>query len=363
MSWRETTMRQVTKASTTYFVRGPVCRWTVQKMPSESSEKVRKTTNFFTNSWRIKITLESYFEEHAQEVWEKNWMNLEMQTTLLNRSLPKLIATILKALREQLKENDQLIAVEEIAGPAPEIPLEYDQILKGRGFWMMSTEDLSEDLVLIARREEIEWVHSEGVYEIVPMQDCKDAGKNLLELIWQKIRSRLCTREYKTRKQGNTQRVLLASQLFSARPPHEAVKALVNHDVCELVEQGKPPKLRYHDNSRAYFQGTAHKQKNIRLPAEDRQECGEDQSMCGTQDASHICQFDNVTLIYGMLGGFGRGKHSAALFHKSNEDVRMAVLGDDFVCVSDDDGLQTHRGNTEIRRTRREKSSVVEPCV
>ena len=31
---------------------------------------------------------------------------LEMQTTLLNTYFPKLIATILKALREQLKEND-----------------------------------------------------------------------------------------------------------------------------------------------------------------------------------------------------------------------------------------------------------------
>ena len=38
---------------------------------------------------------------------------------------PKLIATILKALREQLKENDHLNAVDEIAGPVPD-----DQILK-----------------------------------------------------------------------------------------------------------------------------------------------------------------------------------------------------------------------------------------
>ena len=55
-------------------------------------------------------------------------MNPEMQTTLLDTCPPKLIATILKALREQPKENDQLNAVEETAGPVPEIPLEYDQI-------------------------------------------------------------------------------------------------------------------------------------------------------------------------------------------------------------------------------------------
>ena len=48
-------------------------------------------------------------------------MNFEMQTMLLNMYLAKLIATILKALRQQLKENDQLNALGEIAGPAPEI--------------------------------------------------------------------------------------------------------------------------------------------------------------------------------------------------------------------------------------------------
>ena len=84
-------------------------------------------------------------------------MNLEMQTALLNTYPPKLIATILKALREQLKENDQLNAVEEIAGRVPEIPLAYDQILKEwRRFWDdVNGGYLPEDLVLAARREEI----------------------------------------------------------------------------------------------------------------------------------------------------------------------------------------------------------------
>ena len=37
--------------------------------------------------------------------------------------------------------------------------------------------------MLAARREEIDWVHSEGVYEIVPMQECRDADRNPLDLI------------------------------------------------------------------------------------------------------------------------------------------------------------------------------------
>ena len=107
-------------------------------------------------------------------------------------------------------------AVEEIAGPVPVIPLEYDQILKQGGtFWDdVNCGYLPEDLVLAARREEIDWVHSEGVYEIVPMQEFKGACMKPLDLIWvdtdksvdpkhKKIRSRLCAREYKTKKQGN----------------------------------------------------------------------------------------------------------------------------------------------------------------
>ena len=51
-----------------------------------------------------------------------------------------------------------MIRVEEIAGLVPEIPLEYDQIMKGGGkFWDdVNGGYLLEDLVLAARREEID---------------------------------------------------------------------------------------------------------------------------------------------------------------------------------------------------------------
>ena len=63
-------------------------------------------------------------------------------------------------------------------------------------------------------------------------------------------------------------------------------------------------------------------------------------SMYGTQDASHVWQLDYANLICGELRCFRRGKNSAALFHNPNQDVKMAVHGDDFVCLSDDDGLK-----------------------
>ena len=71
------------------------------------------------------------------------------------------------------------------------------------------------------------------------MQECRDAGMKPLDLIWvdtdksvdptrKTIRSRLSAREYKTKMESDTQRVLPASQLFSAMPPLEAVKVLVS---------------------------------------------------------------------------------------------------------------------------------------
>ena len=123
--------------------------------------------------------LESYFEEHAQEVWERIWINPEMQTTLLNTYPPKLI--------------------EEIAGPLPEMPLDYEQILKGGGkFWHdVNCGYLPEDLVLAARREEIDWAHSEGVHEIVPgpalgghRQVCgSDTQENSIEVVCKRIQN------------------------------------------------------------------------------------------------------------------------------------------------------------------------------
>ena len=84
----------------------------------------------------------------------------------------------------------------------------------------------------------------------------------LLDLIWvkfvdptcKKIRSRLCAREYKTKKQGKIQRALPASQLFSAMPPLQAVKVLVAIMMSvSLSNKGKPLKLRHYGISRAHF--------------------------------------------------------------------------------------------------------------
>ena len=123
------------------------------------------------------------------------------------------------------------------------------------------------------------------------MQECKDAGMKPWDLIWvdtdksvdptrKKIRSRLCAREYKTKKQVKIQRAPPASQLFSAVPPPlEAMKVLVSIVMSvSLWNIGKPLKLRHHDIGRAHFQGTPQRLIYIRLPCRRSSEVWQGQS-------------------------------------------------------------------------------------
>ena len=109
------------------------------KIRSEPSEHMWKTTD-------ILIHLESYFGKYAQEVWERNRMDPDMHTvlldtkllkaTLLNMFNPILMVTILKKFREQSEKDDQMKTAGEITVSVPETSLDWEPILKERGrFW------------------------------------------------------------------------------------------------------------------------------------------------------------------------------------------------------------------------------------
>ena len=88
----------------------------------------------------ISIHLENNFGKYAQEVWERNLMNPDMHTMLLGTKLlnatlfhmynPISMETVLKELREQSTENDQMKSAGEITGSVPETLLDWESILK-----------------------------------------------------------------------------------------------------------------------------------------------------------------------------------------------------------------------------------------
>ena len=68
----------------------------------------------------IWIHLESHFEERTQEVWERNWMNPDMHTTLLDMNILKPMEMILMVLREQSEDYDQMNTAGELLILIPE---------------------------------------------------------------------------------------------------------------------------------------------------------------------------------------------------------------------------------------------------
>ena len=63
--------------------------------------------------------------------------------------------------------------------------------------------------------------------------------------------------------------------------------------------------------------------------------------MYGTQVTSHVRQLDDMKLIGGdEIKKVPKRQTQRNIFSKSVQDVRLAVHGDDFVCLSDDDGLK-----------------------
>ena len=63
------------------------------------------------NAKAILIHLESYLEECAQEVWERNRMSPDMHTTWWNVKIRRLMEMILMVFREQFEEDDQMNTV------------------------------------------------------------------------------------------------------------------------------------------------------------------------------------------------------------------------------------------------------------
>ena len=256
-----------------------------------------------------------------------------------------------------------------------------------------------EDLVLVVRRGEIGWVHSEGVYEIVPKQECKDAGMRLLDLIWvdtdksvdpahKKIRSRLCAREYKTKKQGKIQRALPTSQLFSAMPPLEAVsftqlfsamppleavKVLVSImiDVGELVEQRETIEVETLRHQQSTFprnspetqlHPTSRRRSSELWRRQSWQICQQHvwNSRCLPHLATGLCESD-----LWRVWRLSKGLTQCSIVSQSERRCQDVSARRRLLCVCQTQ-IQIHskrHGNTWIRRFRREKPSVVESRV
>lgn len=351
-SWDRPKMRELQQHPGIYTVSGPMCKW---GMELDTRRKGRgyvfKPTKWVTNSRILAEILDQRCTNFTGGPLHRHVSLGGGLAHLCERYPQALVDAVLVGLKRQMVEDKMISSLElHCSGPDPTEPtfssaVEHYVLDEAVKYYDdISGEVLPGDLVAAARKEEISWVKSIGLYDKVPRDVAIGRGCHVLLVRWvdvnkgdksnYKLRSRLVGKELKAK----TKEALLAHELFSATPPWEMVKALFSLLVTESNEKFNRDKkdlvMGVFDISRAHFMPMVDREVYIELPDEDR-EPGEEnyvgrlrRNMYGCRDASHGWMKDWQALL--QSDGYAVGEANPALFYNEARDCRGAVHGDDF---------------------------------
>jgi hypothetical protein len=204
---------------------------------------------------------------------------------------------------------------------------------------------LDPTLVREARREEIEYMRSIGLYTKVSISECwEKTGKAPITTKWvdvnkgssqnPDIRCRLVARDFKVKGEGSR------DDLFASMPPLEA-KRLLFKMAAATWGGSDPTKIMLVDVKKAHLNGKVGEEiwACIELPEEDAEPgmCGRlVRWLYGMRPAAKAWEEDYAAKLMG--AGFRRGVASPTCFFHPSWGMRIVVHGDDFTIT----GKQRH---------------------
>ena len=207
----------------------------------------------------------------------------------------------------------------------------------------LTGDKLDPKMMSQARREEIKYFRSMGVYEKVKVDESWSVtGKGPIAVRWVDINkgdSRVPN--YRSRRVAKEFNTGVNHDLYAATPPSECLRLMLS-----ILASGRKAgtSLMYADVSRAYFYAPAERPVYVQLPEEDQLpgdegKCGRlKMSMYGTRDAAL-----NLSKEYGKTlcnSGFIQGRSNPCLFRHDGMGVSIMVHGDDFIAVGPKDNLK-----------------------
>ena len=186
---------------------------------------------------------------------------------------PRLVKEVLKALGKQLVDDGRLDSVSlYAAGPTADF-LELDAQERQDDEYDQQGNLLNPIKVKKGTREDIDWVLKQKLFDYVPQ--CAERQDRLSSLKWvlknkgEKFRARLVVREIKKARSEDEKPE--PSDLFSAMPPVESLKALVSHVMTERVgRRGRNLVPAVFDVSRAHIHGVRERDGCVEPPSELR---------------------------------------------------------------------------------------------
>ena len=220
-------MRELMNDGRVHLVQGPMCHWRLSSTgDGDEQEFVRAKTRWATSSSRLAALLA---RKHAGE---NRRVRLIGRNEMIAASMysPKFVNETLRVLGKQLIDDGRLYNVSLYsAGPTADFP-ELDT-----REWQEDDYDQQGNLldpikVKEGKREEIEWVLKQKLFDYVPQSECTERQGGPYSLKWvlknkgEKVRARLVVREIKKAKSEYEK--LEPSDVFSAMPPVESLKAI-----------------------------------------------------------------------------------------------------------------------------------------
>ena len=207
-------------------------------------------------------------------------------------------------------------------------------------YWDANTgEPLPSALARAARREELDFMIGWGVWDEVPVEECRRVtNKNPLGGKWVDVNkgdaaAPLVRCRYVAKEIAFTRN----DDFFAATPPLEALRLLVSHAASN---RDKNLKLMVMDARKAHLHAMAERDVFVDLPPELRRPgfCAKlRRCLYGTRDAPARWE----AYLTGELAkmGFVRGLASPCCFYNAKTEVQCIVHGDDFVFVGTGEDL------------------------
>ena len=236
-SWCMPEMREFMNDGRVHLVQGPMCHWRLESLSPDEQRFVRGKTRWATSSTRLAALLT---RKHAGE---DRQVRLIGRNEMIAESMysPRFVNEALRVLGKQLIDDGRLDSVSLYsAGPtAGFLQLDFRE-------WQEDDYDQQGNLldpikVKEGKRQEIEWVLKQKLFDFVPQSECTERQGKPYSLKWvlknkgEKVRARLVVGEIKKAKSENEK--LEPSDVFSAMPPVASLKALVSHTMTERVDK------------------------------------------------------------------------------------------------------------------------------
>jgi hypothetical protein len=358
-SWETECIQEIMDHPQVQRVRGDQCQYGQQvRYGHRQGSPVLKPTGFMSNGQEILNELGLRCTGHRGECSRRHGGRHEQCAGRVARDSARypdgLCRAILKGMVKQLKAdgvvNEGVVGMQAKDEETTAYNLnECGGMCSGRYRDDLTGQALIDELVVEARRTELEYFTRKGVWVKRPKEEARAmTGKGAISVRWvdvnkgddisPKYRSRLVARQLKAHDRSG-------QSYFSPAPPLEALRTVISLAVTEVggwvpdLEPSSKERTQIStlDISRAYF--NAKKDPDVltyvQLPEEDP-DCEKSVGklvyhMYGTRDAADGWQEEYSTSL--VTFGFRQGRSSACVFAHTTRKIVTSVHGDDFTSV------------------------------